>query len=84
METQLFKTSTLFRLTLFSLEMAGPIRTKARMFKLYQQFTGSPGLMRISLPQFFKKIHKYVREANLGLFYYISAILWAKIAKKSH
>ena len=45
METQLFETSTLFRLTLFSLEMAGPIRTMVGMFKLYQQFTGSPRLM---------------------------------------
>ena len=65
METQLIKTSTLFRLTLFSLEMAGPIRTMAGMFKLYPQFTGSPRLMRISLLripllQFFKKIHKYL------------------------
>ena len=38
-------------------------------------------LLRISLLRFFKKIHKYLPYANFGLFYFISAIFWAKIAK---
>ena len=38
--------------------------------------------MRISLLRFFKKIHKYLPYANFGLFYFISVIFGAKIAKK--
>ena len=64
---------------LTSIALSACVILTAHWGKSIFEVTGSSCLMQISLMRFFKKIHKYLPYANFGLFYFISAIFWAKI-----